>query len=47
MMLIGPRIVFEYCCANINNPRDNDCGTCLAKELLSMKGDKDVKSRTS
>lgn len=38
---------WEYCCVNVPHPKDNPDGTCLTKEILSMKGGSDVKSRTS
>lgn len=38
---------FEYCCINISEPQDNVDGTCLTREILSMKDDKYDKSRTS
>ena len=38
---------FEYCSINISDPEDNPNGTCLTKEILSMKDVKYEKSRTS
>ena len=38
---------FEYCINNISNPKDNEDGTCLTKDLLDMKDGKNVKSTTS
>lgn len=38
---------FEYCSINVSDPKDNSDGTCLPKEILSMKDDKYDKSRTS
>ena len=38
---------FDYCINNISNPKDNEDGTCLTKDLLDMKDGKYDKSRTS
>lgn len=38
---------FDYCMNNIPNPKDNEDGTCLTKDLLDMEDGKNVKSRTS
>lgn len=38
---------FEYCSTNISHPEDNPDGTCLTKQILSMKDGRYDKSRTS